>query len=512
MSPFIVALLLSAGPGPANTKPAPADKRDVTLLNTDNLKLEFEALDVGHSGVGSVEVYETTDEGKNWTRVAPLGVVLPPTMVGGPPQVGSVELAAPREGVVHGYIIVVKNKLGGGQGPPKPGTRPQARAETDRTAPEALLYRLRPDPADRGRMLLRWKASDRNLGANPITLEWAAKPDGPWTFIGGPKLPNTGRYAWTVSTSVPAQVYLKMTVRDRAGNASIARTAAPIAVDLSMPRVGKVRAVASERVRPGPKVSVDVTGPEEIPLPPPGPVQVARKGQDAEGDPKPAGGPLPPVLVVKSRKAKVLFDVREIGRSKVGKVEVYLTADEGGNWEEVKPEAIQFPKDKARGKSLVGLAVVKVPKEGVVYGYYVVVKNRIGLGGPAPTPGTSPHVRVEADSTPPEAILRMPRPDPKRKDLMVFDWTATDRNLANNPITLEWSEKPDGPWKLIGEPELPNTGNYPWKVPEGVPAAVYLKMTVRDRAGNVSTAKTPRPIPMELDVPKLGEVRVVPAE
>jgi hypothetical protein len=217
---------------------------------------------------------------------------------------------------------------------------------------------------------------------------------------------------------------------------------------------------------------------------------------------------LPEVVLLKAYRTKLSFDVLDLGRSKVGSVDVYLTADEGATWEKVRPEAIEFPK----GEGATGWAEVKVPRDGIIYGFHVVVKNRLGAGKGPPGPGTAPQVRVEVDITAPEALLRMPQPDPKHKGHMLFTWTCNDRNLDPNPVTLEWSEKPGGPWKMIGKPNLSNTGSYSWKVVEKAPVEAYLKMTVRDRAGNVSTAVTPNPVPFELDIPHVGKVRAGPAK
>ncbi|MFQ3652054.1 MAG: hypothetical protein SNJ75_17180, partial [Gemmataceae bacterium] len=127
---------------------------------------------------------------------------------------------------------------------------------------------------------------------------------------------------------------------------------------------------------------------------------------------------------------------------------------------------------------------------------------------PKPGPGDVPQLRVELDTTPPEAILKMPKPDPAHRDQMIFIWKAEDRNLADNPITLEWAERVNGPWEIIGEPQLPNTGNYAWKVPERIPPKVFLRLTVRDKAGNASQAITPEPIPLDTHVPDVSGVRL----
>ena len=146
------------------------------------------------------------------------------------------------------------------------------------------------------------------------------------------------------------------------------------------------------------------------------------------------------------------------------------------------------------------------PKEGVTYGFYLVVKSKAGLGKPAPKSGDTPQVRVEVDTRPPTASLYAPQPDSARHDGLVLIWKAEDRNLAANPITLEWAAQRDGRWEPIGEPHLPNTGRYTWQVPDNIPPKVYLRLTVRDTAGNSAVAQTPEPILIDLTVPEITNV------
>ena len=152
------------------------------------------------------------------------------------------------------------------------------------------------------------------------------------------------------------------------------------------------------------------------------------------------------------------------------------------------------------------VTVTLPPKEGVTYGFCLVVKSKAGLGKPAPKSGDTPQVRVEVDTRPPTASLYAPQPDPARHDGLVLIWKAEDRNLAANPITLEWAAQRDGRWELIGEPHLPNTGRYTWQVPDSIPPKVYLRLTVRDTAGNSAVAQTPEPILIDLTVPEITNV------
>ena len=82
-----------------------------------------------------------------------------------------------------------------------------------------------------------------NLAERPISLEYAARPDGEWLPI-QLDMENKGRYSnervsgdfsWKVPPSTPVQVYLRVRVRDKAGNERIGVTQQPQYVDLTEP-------------------------------------------------------------------------------------------------------------------------------------------------------------------------------------------------------------------------------------------------------------------------------------
>jgi hypothetical protein len=217
-------------------------------------------------------------------------------------------------------------------------------------------------------------------------------------------------------------------------------------------------------------------------------------------------GTLPPVQIVNKHQVRLEFEVAKFGPSGLGSVEVYLTTDDGQTWEKVPhdPNAkLPLTGDVREGSAVRGSVLVPLNKEGVVHGYYVVVKNRAGLGKPAPQRGDVPQIRVEMDTTPPEAKLFAPQPEPTKRDTLLLTWDAVDRNLAVNPITLEWAPKKEGPWAYIGPEMLPNSGRYAWEVPANIPPTVYLRLTVRDTAGNVSLAQTSEPVLIDFSEPEV---------
>jgi hypothetical protein len=118
--------------------------------------------------------------------------------------------------------------------------------------------------------------------------------------------------------------------------------------------------------------------------------------------------------------------------------------------------------------------------------------------------------KIHADMAKPEAELYEPRPDLVDPDLLLLQWKVSGQNLGPKPITLEWATRPEGTWTFIGEERLPNTGSYRWRLADYMPSKVYLRLSVRDLAGNVTVAQTPVPSTLFIGQPELREVVIVP--
>jgi hypothetical protein len=239
------------------------------------------------------------------------------------------------------------------------------------------------------------------------------------------------------------------------------------------------------------------------PVPPPAPVAAATGSNPVAASSSLNGGPLPAKQIINKRQVRLEFEVARYGPSGIGAVDVYLTTDDGRNWEKAPPDpSLNLPMvSPIQGGPMRGVVTAQLPREAVVYGIAVVVKSRAGLGKPPPRNGELPQMRVEVDTTSPVAQLFEPQNDLNHRDSLILTWTADDRNLAPNPITLEWAAQRDGPWNLIGSDQMPNTGVYNWQVPTSVPPSVYLRMTVRDLAGNASVAQTNKAVLVDLSEP-----------
>lgn len=192
-------------------------------VKTRTFSIAYRVDDVGPSGVGSVVLYITQNNGVKWYRYGEDQDNHSPFQV-----------TVPRDGV-YGFTLRVRSGAGLSYDPPQPGDKPEIVVNVDQTLPVAKFL-----PAYQGRenmtnkILIRWHASDNQLAEKPISISYSENPDGPWITVSD-WIPNSGQYIWNVNETVPPRIYLKMTVRDEAGNEAVVKTEDSVVVDMSKP-------------------------------------------------------------------------------------------------------------------------------------------------------------------------------------------------------------------------------------------------------------------------------------
>jgi hypothetical protein len=211
------------------------------IVNKPEVVVEYELAKVGLGGVGRVELWLTTSDGQSWEAWMEDGTMTPATSAGANGKYKRT-LHFPGEGI-YGLKMVVYNRANRGR-KPKSGDLPDMRIEIDLTPPHAELYPLEVNPQQRNSLMLSWKAQDRNLAQYPITLEWAAQRGGRWETIAA-NLPNSGKYNWTPPPNLPPYIFLRLRVRDQAGNEGVAETRDPQLADLSEPEGRLIGVVSS---------------------------------------------------------------------------------------------------------------------------------------------------------------------------------------------------------------------------------------------------------------------------
>jgi len=199
---------------------------------------------------------------------------------------------------------------------------------------------------------------------------------------------------------------------------------------------------------------------------------------------------------VNSQRFELDYDVEEVGRAGVAKVEVWGTKDNGRHW-------TSYGVDNDNRSPIV----VKVDGEGL-YGFRVVIESGAGLRGDAPRSGDEPDVWIGVDTTKPVARLTTAEVGVGlQAGDMVVRWEAHDNRLSERPVTLSYSPKPSGPWTLIAT-GLDNSGRYVWRIDNRAPDKVYLRIEVRDEAGNVEKFDSPDAVSLDPVRPK-GRIRAV---
>jgi hypothetical protein len=222
-----------------------ASRRDgsTRIINQRQFQIGYRIEEVGSSGISSVEMFITQDNGATWYRYGE-----------DPDKRSPFVVNVPREGV-YGFTLIVRSGVGLAVDPPQPGERPSIVVNVDETAPRVQML-----PAEQGRgpslnkLLIRWTAQDESLADRPISLWYSANPNGPWQPIAA-GIENSGSYVWPMPQGVGSRVYFRIEARDTAGNMQRLDTVEPLLIDLSKPtaRIIDVEATADSRLMPVPQ-------------------------------------------------------------------------------------------------------------------------------------------------------------------------------------------------------------------------------------------------------------------
>jgi hypothetical protein len=419
------------------------------------------------------------------------------------------------------------------------------------------IYRAPPSQKiliDTLKPVVRIKSANRQ--GDDVVVDWEIQEDNPdW---GSLKLeyrtPDVSPNQWTMSPVSPmpigqtrikvpggSAVAVRIQLQDLAGNPGLAETHVPAAAGSAGVQLAAGTANPGALPAPTPPMAPPATSPFDPPRPPPptpvhGETQAVTEGSapatpgssyqlatapspdvsnrlvastDANVGVVPASTAtaprprtaLPALQMVNTRQLSIDYEVTKEGPSGIGKVELWMTHDDGKYWERF-----------AENPNLKPPMNVELPGEGI-YGFRLVLQSKAGRNKPPPQSGDLPEMRVELDSTPPSAQLFRPEPDPNQADGLILSWSASDRNLAQRPITLQWAEQPGKEWHTIVS-DWPNDGRYIWKLTKDIPYLVYLRLTVHDSAGNSATAETPEPVCIDLVKPDgriLGILKGAPA-
>jgi len=205
-------------PQPAEPIDTPTADRP-RLTNTRRFSLDYDIQSVGPEGVSAVELWGTNDGGRTWAK---WGV--------DPDNTSPFDVEVNHE-AVYGFRIVVVGKNGLATSTPQPGDAADIWVGVDLTRPQAKLTGAAYGQGEAaGKLDITWQAGDPNLSSRPITLSIGDRPDGRFSPI-ATAIPNTGHFLWEYDPRIPRQIYLRLEVRDDAGNVGIDQLTEPIKVE-----------------------------------------------------------------------------------------------------------------------------------------------------------------------------------------------------------------------------------------------------------------------------------------
>jgi hypothetical protein len=304
---------------------------------------------------------------------------------------------------------------------------------------------LREAVPNGGNVAVSWDVQDEWAEPGGMTAQYRVA-GGAWKTLDLPRQLN-GTYSWTAPGEGPVEV--TMTVTDKAGN------------------------VAQKDVRLTPR-AVNPGG--------------QRQQQQQDTQQQPLDGAL---RYVNSPEVLIEFEITKQGKSGVREIEVWVTRDPQVNWElnrtEPNPKSpltVTLGTDGRYGVTLVGVS---------------------GVGEAVTRPSArkdkpdQPQMWFEVDTKKPVVAFEGNTPTVtlgEHDGRMLIRWSASDKNLAANPVTLSYCVDPaKGDWTVIAA-DLPNnrtltTGEYEWRLPaDGLPLEFYVRVQAKDLAGNVGEAVT----------------------
>lgn len=193
------------------------------VLNGTQFQIGFKVDEVGPSGVGSVELYITEDNGQKWYKYGE-----------DPDKKSPFHVEVPKDGI-YGFALRVRSGVGLADALPRSGEKPDVVIVVDRIAPVVKLHPVKQELGGKAnKVTISWEMSDQNLAEKSIAINYSTQPEGPWEPIVGWQ-EDTGRFTWSVGPGNPSRFYLQVVARDAADNISKIATPEPIILDLTKP-------------------------------------------------------------------------------------------------------------------------------------------------------------------------------------------------------------------------------------------------------------------------------------
>jgi len=421
------------------------------------------------SRVRDVELYASTDQGRNWTYVTQ-------AQVSGRREDNKFRHTLNTDG---SYWFAVRSIDQSGVAHPQTLDQLQAGlvVHFDRRPP---VIQLRSATPTRPNVVgVEWDIRDEHYDANRFTMEYRVPGQSDW--VAQPvEAKATGTQYWELTTAPRLEVRVR--AGDRAGNEADATLA------LSP---GNSGATASSSGSGG----------------------GFETGSGNNSNSNTSSAPQRPgTHYINSTQIAIPYRISNVGVSGVPVTDLWVTRDLGRNWQKVpKPtdDVGNLPTTPGEGETLTKQFVYSASGEGL-YGFTIVVRSGVGIGDADPRSGEQPKRLIEVDVTRPEVELRITRgtgPDVRN---VTIEWTARDKNLIDRPISILWSKtKEGGEWEPVVT-DLESRGRYVWTISDQGPFQFFIQIRAVDKAGNIGSATGNDQITVDLNRPKADLLDPVP--
>lgn len=526
-----------AAPQSASRASAQPSSQDAIVVRQTSFNIPF-SVPATEARPVQIQLYVSADRGRNWRLYDQL-----------PPDAGRFPFRAQADGE---YWFALRTLDAQGRANPAgPMLQPGLRIMVDTREPE-LQFDATVGRA--GEVTCTWRVSDPTLAPRSLKIEYQEVVDGPWKEMAVQRdvpqpAPNllVGKTTWFPETTSRV-IHVRAEVADRAGNkAAVTRrlflapwsdrtaraNSRPIdtrqvnpAVVTTWPATAHQNAenMASRGEAIDDHASVQETqldGQPPAEAPSPNPVTPSSSGtrrsvEELVSRPTypPARSPIAPAVtqsfaatgdllsrvnvsvdqwrdvlpegelpkMIRQTQFQMDYDIESVGPEGVAEVQLWATTDGGRTW-------AMWQRDEDRRSPFD----VHVPGEGL-YGFCIVVVANNGLTSTRPRSGDLAELWVAVDMTPPEVRLTSAvYGEGRYAGQLLIRWEARDALLGDRPVTLLFSEHPEGPWNTVAT-GLANTGYYYWPVDPRIPDRVYLRIEVTDGAGNTSRFQLDQPV------------------
>jgi hypothetical protein len=444
---LLPGLLLGQVPGPGGIETTYANRREFRIPFNPGPNAQ---------NLKQLQLFVSADQGRTWVQSSTVA-----------PDQQKFQFTADRDGVFW-FAVQTVDLQGKAYPPSMEGAQPSLKVIVDTQPP---VVQLQPLPPRTGEVGVTWTIRDDHFDPgvpDAVRLEYRLTGGVTWQPL--PVAPGAVQFFWNPKANTLVEVRLR--ARDRAGNVGEATTT------VSLSGAGQNY----------PPTGTDPVAPQAQPSP------------TLESDLIKLGAG--ERRFVNSKRIVLSCELKDFGPSGVSLVELWYTHDTR-SWSK-GPEYRLTPGDEQAKQTMT----FEVVSEGV-YGITLLARSGVGLGDRPPQIGDRPQLWIEVDTTRPTVKLGgVVVGTGADKGKLSISWSAHDKNLRADPITLSFAEKADGTWKTFAE-KLPNNGRYVWTMPtDGVPYQFHVKVEAVDQAGNVGEAITNDLVKVDLANPKVKILNV----